>query len=354
VDASVNGTRIRVWKSATWGALLGLWTGAWLLAVPLVAEWVTRTWGGMPDLVITRAWVASQITARLGLAFAPILSTFVLLVPACAGIAAVGTFLVQALKLGPGHLARASMAWALRPFIHPSPYWVYFFLAVSLGNVLPYNQLGWWVMVAMLAVVALWMALLPLGILRREVARTATGAGWWAPRWPGLQVVLAALVPWLAVDAIEAAADSATGWLWWSTRPPLWLVDSVAGLASCVALVVGLSLPELWSERHSWLSWQVVGPFLRLVLRLGLLALWAVAPALCCYVLLRKVVPVLATLLQSQGGQLPLTIQATVSILNAIGRFWWLLLPPLWLPYQLLASARLVTLALPEDAGFEP
>jgi hypothetical protein len=333
-------------KGATWGALFGLWSGAWLLAVPAATECVMRTWDGVGDLVITRAWLAGRIARHLGLTSAPIVSALVLLVAACAGIAAAAACLLSALRVDPEHVARRSMTWSVRPFFRPNPYWLYCCAAVTLTNALD-ARLNWYVFVAILAVVPLWMAVLPLGILRRGVAFSTTGAGWWAPRWPGLQVILAALLPWLASVGIDIAADAVTGRLSWLVWLPVWLVNCVAALGASVALVLGLSPSELWRQGRRWLAPRVLAPFLWLGLRLALLWIWVVPATVCFYILLWKVVPVLATLLQSQGGSLPLAIAATVNILNWIGRFWWLVLPPLWLPYQMLVSARFVALAFP-------
>ncbi len=103
-------------------------------------------------------------------------------------------------------------------------------------------------------------------------------------------------------------------------------------------------------------SWRVWGPWVAWHVLLGLLALLALGPFLAGYLLLWRVMPVLATAMEALDRGLPFALTLAVKAMRLIGRYWWVIVPGVTeLLYWLGAGQLLHTLGVcPEAAQMAP
>ena len=330
------------------GALVGLWTGAWL--VGFLHLWEA---GRLTPGVDLPEELASHLRLAADDALSAAWRSFNLDLPTqpwlvLAGLVGLG-FLIGALvvssarllALDPGALAARTLLWALRALVH-WPAVLLIVASITLTIALLRVEEVVFAVAAWTALMLVGHVLVPVAVCRASVVATTPAGEWWRPRWPDAR----ALGAFLFLDACALGVG--------------YLNDHLAeiGGAAAIALSVATALlawpvPLLQggvlmsTERpattlRSLLTRRTIGPWAALNLWLLLVQLICVGPFLAVYVWLWKVVPVLASILEHEGLRLPYLMQLTISGMHTAGKFGWLVaMVPLML-FTWLALAKLV------------
>lgn len=177
---------------------------------------------------------------------------------------------------------------------------------------------------------------LPLGVLDRAVLESPRGAGWWRPKWPGLDT----LAVFVGLAALPIALGGIEDLGWAHAPPALALVWSAATalLALCclilqVDCMVNRRRPDL-----RVLRWPMLARYVVWSVRQFAIGAWLVPPLLIASYYLVFDAPQLGALLKAAGNP---TVAVITAAANAITTYWWLLsILPIAL-YTWLGAGRL-------------
>ena len=315
------------------GALVGLWTGLWIVGFLLL--WskgllhpgvaVPEKYSGFlrvaPESVLALIWNI----LHLDLPTQPILLLFYLVaVGAVLGAVIVSTSRLT--SLDPQSVGFRSFIWAVRSMFD-WPVLLLCFGSIALVSVTTWTE-SIVLLFSVLPVVLITAVLvIPISLCQPKVVARTSAADWWKPTWPGISAVgIFLVIEFLAIFVGYLQPMVPYNWIvFYALALGAWFsLTTIAPLLQGKLLMAATS-----SERWDWQStfqWRVIGPWIALHLWMLLIPILCLGPFLAVYVWLWKVVPVLATILESRDMNLPDSYQVVINAMNLTGNFGWFLL----------------------------
>jgi hypothetical protein len=302
-------------NSSIHGGLLGIW---WASGV-IIAIWGEQLLWRLADAYVALppfvgAAAISRLSEQIGVSLFAFMSMAIL---AFAAIGAAGgcalTLLGQHLRPDPQQTSQRALIDALgqwRPtLLWAMPVLLVFLIVLFVDTDDRSSTARLWLYGSVRALVLLS----PFLVFNRVVLECPSRSRLWLPKWPGWRIVAAgssiavieALIEF-ALNLVPSASSPAFSVL---TEPVSWIVSAFASAMLCAAWIDregfrGFLYP--WRNGHSW---RVVGPFLALSIRLGIVMLWLLPLVLVPSVLLIFIVPSVASVLEANGEALPCALR---------------------------------------------
>jgi hypothetical protein len=345
----------QTWKRAAWGGavkggVFGLWVAAWTLSLLLMNKWIMTVWPEMLNLALNLDDVSGLARRTCGVDL-PLIAVLPL---ACMlGFSLVGMIssaLVFALQMDREHSSVHAGWWAARVLARSVGLWViagvYCWIVWTFYE--PSRSL---VFLWLYAPVLVWLALLPFGVLRRQVGDSRTGEGWWIPRWPGFRTAVAVLFLELVSVGLACGLDRLTGWPNHVLTAPTRAVIALLAFAMIAALFDTLNITELWMYRRCWLTWRSISAQMLLSCRISILVAWIAVPLVAMYIFHYASVPVIESFLSVNGSALPTPLVLFSWVSAVVDRCWTTAFLFLGFPSLLLAVCRCYALTVSAPLG---
>lgn len=355
----MRGSHWLVVRGALIGTVVGGWTALWWIGLLVLVDrgFFLHSFAIPEEHAHLVDFSSGELVETIGAAFridppTNLWQLAVLLVALCALAGVTTGFLAWVTRLDSKALALDALAWTARSACEP-PSIAVLLTGLATPVLLSASEGAQWLWVA-LPVGSLWVIALlvqPLVLCREVVAARPGAARWWVGPFPVLRrlgLSAAFLALWVLSRLLPALLSL-----------PLRVFGSlVAQVAGWYLLLLGVALlatpVRLQDLFRGVLRWRVLSPWLALHLVL-LIAVPAVlaGPWGAAYVLHWKIVPVLATLLDSIGAELPSVWRFVLSSYRLIERFHWILfaLPGFFIYW--LAAGRVVWLGFRDGEGGE-
>jgi hypothetical protein len=309
-DANAALARRRA-NSALYGCLLGIW----LAACIIVATWceqllwrIAAAHVAQPPLVGSVA--ISKISQQFGLSREAFLAVGLFAFATIgAATGCVLAMLGQRLRMDPHRCSRralfdaigqwrSALLWAM-----PVLLVVLIVMSFDIDRGSPHVRLG-------LYATELTLALLsPFLVFNRAVLEYPSSSRLWHPEWPGWRIVTAGaligIIEMLFGFALDVFSMVTSPFFKALTEPAAWLVGGFASAMVCAAWIDREGFRGLLYPWRAGRPWRIVGPFLALTIRLGIVMLWLAPLILIPAFLLIFIVPSIASALEGNGEMLP-------------------------------------------------